>query len=51
MLCAAGHARTAARGLGLTISGAIVEAHGGRIWLDDTASAGTSVRFSLPVAA
>ncbi|HEX4107332.1 MAG TPA: HAMP domain-containing sensor histidine kinase [Solirubrobacteraceae bacterium] len=38
-------------GLGLAISRAIVEAHGGRIWLDDTAPAGTSVRFSLPVAA
>jgi signal transduction histidine kinase len=34
-------------GLGLAISRAIVEAHGGRIWLDD-APAGTSVRFSLP---
>jgi signal transduction histidine kinase len=35
-------------GLGLAISRAIVEAHGGRIWLAD-APAGTSVRFSLPV--
>jgi signal transduction histidine kinase len=35
-------------GLGLAISRAIVEAHGGRIWLAD-ADAGTSVRFSLPV--
>jgi signal transduction histidine kinase len=35
-------------GLGLAISRAIVEAHGGRIWLGD-APAGTSVRFSLPV--
>jgi signal transduction histidine kinase len=34
-------------GLGLAISRAIVEAHGGRIWLED-APAGTSVRFSLP---
>jgi signal transduction histidine kinase len=34
-------------GLGLAISRAIVEAHGGRIWLAD-APAGTSVRFSLP---
>jgi signal transduction histidine kinase len=34
-------------GLGLAISRAIVEAHGGRIWLADTAQ-GTRVRFSLP---
>jgi signal transduction histidine kinase len=34
-------------GLGLAISRAIVEAHGGRIWLVD-APAGTCVRFSLP---
>ena len=34
-------------GLGLAIARAIVEAHGGRIWLAD-AAAGTVVRFSLP---
>jgi signal transduction histidine kinase len=34
-------------GLGLAVSRAIVEAHGGTIWLAD-ASAGTRVRFSLP---
>ena len=37
----------AVSGLGLAISRAIVEAHGGRIWLADSAS-GTRVRFSLP---
>ncbi|CAN5595731.1 hypothetical protein BH20ACT18_BH20ACT18_03060 [soil metagenome] len=37
-------------GLGLAISRAIVEAHGGRIWLADS-TAGTRVRFSLPAAA
>jgi len=36
-------------GLGLAISRAIVEAHGGRIWLED-APHGTRVRFSLPSA-
>jgi signal transduction histidine kinase len=34
-------------GLGLAISRAIIEAHGGRIWLAD-AEVGTSVRFRLP---
>jgi signal transduction histidine kinase len=34
-------------GLGLAISRAIVEAHGGAIWLED-APVGTRVRFKLP---
>jgi signal transduction histidine kinase len=38
-----------ASGLGLAIARAIVEAHGGRIWLAD-AGRGTRVRFSLPAA-
>jgi signal transduction histidine kinase len=37
----------AGAGLGLAISRAIVEAHGGRIWLED-AAVGTRVRFNLP---
>jgi signal transduction histidine kinase len=36
-------------GLGLAISRAIVEAHGGSIWLAEAAG-GTSVRFTLPAA-
>jgi signal transduction histidine kinase len=39
----------AGAGLGLAISRAIVEAHGGRIWLED-AAVGTRVRFRLPTA-
>jgi signal transduction histidine kinase len=45
---ATGAARTnGSAGLGLAISRAIVEAHGGRIWLEPSSS-GTSVRFTLP---
>jgi two-component system, OmpR family, sensor histidine kinase KdpD len=36
-------------GLGLAICKGIVEAHGGRIWLDDTAQAGATIRFALPI--
>jgi signal transduction histidine kinase len=43
-----GAARTnGSAGLGLAISRAIVEAHGGQIWLEPS-PAGTSVRFTLP---
>ena len=37
-------------GLGLAVSRAIIEAHGGRIWLADSPQ-GTRVRFSVPTAA
>ena len=39
----------AGAGLGLSICRAIVEAHGGRIWIEPRA-AGTSVRFTVPAA-
>ena len=37
-------------GLGLSISRTIVEAHGGRIWLEDSTNDGAEFRFSIPSA-
>jgi len=42
-------ARPDGLGLGLSICALIVEAHGGRIWLEATAPGATEFRFSLPV--
>ena len=43
--------RTAASGLGLSISKGIVEAHGGRIWAESPGiGQGTCVTFTIPVA-
>ena len=36
-------------GLGLPVSRAIVEAHGGRIWADSTVNEGTTLHFSIPL--
>lgn len=36
-------------GLGLSISKGIIEAHGGRIWIDESSPSGTRVVFALPV--
>jgi two-component system OmpR family sensor kinase len=40
--------RSGGSGLGLPIARAIVEAHGGRIWVDDAAGGGARVTFELP---
>lgn len=41
---------TGGSGLGLSISKGIVEAHGGRMWVDATGSGGTTVKFTVPQA-
>jgi signal transduction histidine kinase len=37
-------------GLGLAIASAIIEAHGGRLWLESRKDHGTTVNFTLPAA-
>lgn len=42
------HRSTAGMGLGLYLSKHLVEAHGGKIWIERPSDGGTMIRFSLP---
>ena len=41
---------TQGAGLGLSICKGLIEAHGGRIWVDDHTGQGTTMSFTLPIA-
>lgn len=41
--------RPAGMGMGLSIARGIVEAHGGRIWIEGGAAKGSRVLFTLPI--
>ncbi|MET0348590.1 MAG: sensor histidine kinase, partial [Rhizobacter sp.] len=38
-------------GMGLSISRSLIETHGGRLWAENQASGGASLRFTLAIAA
>ena len=42
-------ARTAGSGLGLAVSRGLIEAHGGRIWVENRPGGGAVFRFTLPL--
>ncbi|MDX1991270.1 MAG: ATP-binding protein, partial [bacterium] len=46
----ADHAQSRGAGLGLAICKGLVEAHGGKIWVQHRETPGTTISFTLPVA-
>jgi two-component system sensor histidine kinase KdpD len=42
---------TSGSGIGLSICKGLVEAHGGRIWVEEAATGGAMFRFTLPLPA
>lgn len=48
-LDAQGIQRTQGAGLGLAICKGLIEAHGGRIWVQDQSGPGTTLSFTLPI--
>jgi len=45
-----GRSRAPGTGLGLTIARGFVEAHGGKLWLEEGTEAGARFVFTLPLA-
>ncbi|MER3425014.1 MAG: hypothetical protein C4293_19065, partial [Nitrospiraceae bacterium] len=43
-------AKTSGMGIGLFLAQGLVEAHGGRIWVESTLGRGSSFFFTLPIA-
>ena len=43
--------KTEGMGMGLSISRAIIEAHGGRLWATPNAASGATFQFTLPMSA
>ena len=51
LFTAYGHSSSGGLGVGLSVSRTIVEAHGGRIWVESNPNVKTSFMFTVPIAA